>query len=256
MRRAVRAIDGEQGALEPATRFVLLGHPRSGSTLLFTSLIEHPSLRIYGELFQDDSEARREAYGAPEVMYRPEMDGATFLDERVFREDGNPETLAVGFKLFYTQAREPFARTAWAYLLRQKDIRIVHLVRNEVLRSFASLCEAEASGEWHVDEGQTPVSSSPVRIDPERCLAFLDAWYAHREWVRQAFSKHEMLELSYERHILPDFQLALRDVQSFLGIPPLTLPVVLRRQGTRPLEERISNYDEIRSLLKHTVHDL
>jgi LPS sulfotransferase NodH len=244
-----------EGRAAPATHFVVLGHPRSGSTLLVQALREHPGMCVYGELFQDEPEARRTGYGARRgTMYETGTDGASFLADTIFRENDDPETLATGFKLFYTQGRTPGARSAWGYLIGRKDLRVIHLTRDSGLRAFVSLCEAEASGRWLVEPADTPPAGAPIHIDPQRCLAFLDSLYAYREWVRRAFAAHERLELSYERHLVADFDTALADVQTFLGVPALRLPALLRRQGTRPLEERISNYGEIRDLLRRTIH--
>ncbi|GMT99599.1 hypothetical protein KH5H1_37190 [Corallococcus caeni] len=237
----------------PETNFVILGHPRSGSTLLLNALREHPGLRVYGELFQEELEERRNGFGAADGVYEPSMDGASFLAERIFRRRDDPDLLAVGFKLFYLQAREPQARSAWRYLLNRTDVRIIHLTRDNALDTFVSLSEAEASGRWHVEIDEAIPTSEPIRIDPERCLAFLDAIYAYREWARRAFWAHEALELSYER-LHADFSAALFDVQSFLGVPPVPLPALLRKQGVRPLSARITNFAEITELLRRTVH--
>jgi hypothetical protein len=96
-------------------------------------------------------------------------------------------------------------------------------------------------------------AGAPIRIDPEKCLAFLDGLHAYREWVRRVFAAHELLELSYER-LDTDFSAALHDVQAFLGVPPVPLPALLRKQGGRPLDARISNLEEITELLRRTIH--
>jgi len=160
----------------------------------------------------------------------------------------------VGFKLFYLQARDPFARSAWTYLTGRTDLRVIHLTRDDALDTFISLSEAETTGRWVVEAAEMPPAGAPIRIDPQKCLEFLDCTYAYREWARRAFRAQDVLELSYERHLVADFSAALVDVQTFLGVPPLPLPALLRKQGFRPIDERISNLKEIRDLLRHTIH--
>lgn len=237
----------------PETHFVILGHPRSGSTLLLNALREHPGMHVYGELFQDELEDRRDGFGAAGEVYENGMDGASFLANTIFRMRDDPEVLAVGFKLFYEQAHEPGARSAWRYLIDRTDVRVIHLTRDSALHTFVSLSEAKVSGRWHVELDEAAPASAPIRIDPEKCLAFLDNLYAYREWTRRAFQAHELLELSYER-LDADFNAALFDVQTFLGVPPVPLPALLRKQGVRPLEARISNFEEITALLRRTIH--
>jgi LPS sulfotransferase NodH len=237
-----------------ATHFVVLGHPRSGSTLLVQALRAHPGILAYGELFQDELHARRTGFRARHEMYETGTDGASFLANAIFRESDDDEILAVGFKLFYTQAREPGARSAWRYLADRTDLCIIHLTRDNALDAFVSLCEAQASGRWHVESAETPPVAASIRIDPAKCLEFLDSLYAYREWVRQAFQAHELLEVSYERHLVADFNTTVREVQTFLGVPALPLPALLRKQGTRPIEARVSNCAEIANLLRNTIH--
>jgi LPS sulfotransferase NodH len=237
----------------PTIHFLILGHPRSGSTLLLNALREHAGLRVYGEIFQTEEEERRNAFGGLAEMYETGTDGASYLANVIFRTRDDPEILAVGFKLFYLQAAEPHARSAWRYLLERTDVRIIHLTRDRAVDAFVSLCEAEQTGRWHVELDETASPGAPIRLDPERCLAFLDSVYSYREWVRRAFHAHEVFELSYER-LDATFSAALFDVQTFLGVPPEPLPALLRKQGVRPLEERVSNFKEITALLRRTIH--
>ena len=247
--------DPDPGRLVPATHFVILTHPRSGSNLLVHALRQHPGTRMYGELFQEEIEVRSTAFRSQREMYDAGSDGAAFLAERIFVEDDDdPELLAVGFKLFRTQAREPEAQSAWDYLIDRKDLHVIHLNRDSGLDAFVSYCEAEISGRWLAEPDEPIEAGPPIRIDPERCLEFLDCNLSHRDWVRQAFHAHPLLELSYERHLAADFGGALRDVQAFLGLPAVPVPPPLRKQAVRPLAERVANYAESIALLRHTVH--
>jgi hypothetical protein len=115
------------------------------------------------------------------------------------------------------------------------------------------MAEAEASGRWHVELGESAPAGLPIRIDVGRCAAFLDGLYAYRAWARRAFRKHDVFELAYES-LASDFEGALNDVQAFLEIPLQPLPALLERQGTRPLDERVSNLAEVEARLARTIH--
>jgi LPS sulfotransferase NodH len=240
----------------PRTGFVIIGHPRSGSTLLVNALREHTHVRAYGELFQEEPEERQRGYGSHLVLYQDGMDGASFLKDRVYAAPDEVEIMAVGFKLFYAQARDPQAASAWRYLLARKQLRIVHLVRERAFDAYVSLCEANASGRWHLEFDEAPDVISPVLIDPAKCLSFLNRHFTYSSWVRQAFNKHAFLEVSFERHLVAAFDVTMRDVQTFLDVPVEPLPMLQRPQGVRPIEERVANYEAIRGLLQNTVHDL
>ena len=239
---------------EDPVLFVVLTHPRSGSTLLIKAIRAHPAVRMYGELFQEELETRLAGIGAPHDVYASGEDGSRFLSETIFRDRDDPELSAVGFKLFYGQGREPGARTAWDYLLSRRDIRVVHLTRDDPLAAYVSLEEAEATGRWHLELDESAPPGPPVRLDPEACLAFLDELHSNRSWARHAFRMHPVLELSYERHLDRGFAAGLHDVQAFLGLPPMDLPALLQKQSDRPLEQRVTNLPEIRAALRNTVH--
>jgi LPS sulfotransferase NodH len=235
-------------------RFVAIAHARSGSTLLLNALREHPALRVYGELFQEEEEHRGHGCWEAGEIYVDGTDGPAHLEDRIFRRRDDPELVAIGFKLLYNQAREPATRGVWRYLIDQPELRVIHLTRERPLEAFVSMCEAGSSGHWAVGiDEEPPPPIQPIRIDPEECLAFLDSLYAHRAWVRHAFRRHEVLELSYER-LVDDFDATLREVQVFLQVPPQPLPALLRRQGTRPLPERVTNFAAITALLERTIH--
>jgi LPS sulfotransferase NodH len=238
----------------PASHFVILGHPRSGSTLLVQSLRAYEGILAYGELFQDEPDARRRAFRGAHVYYETDADGAAFLSDTIFHDDGDADTVAVGFKLFYTQARARGARSAWRYLLGRTDLCVIHLTRDNLLDAFVSLREAEASGRWHVGLGETPPAGAAIHVDPGDCLRFLDCVSAHRAWVRRAFQSHALLELSYERHLAADFDRTMAQVQGFLGVPPKPLPILSRKQSSGPLETRVSNYHELKDRLRLTIH--
>ena len=235
------------------TDFVILGHPRSGSTLLLNALREHPGLLVYGEVFNDEPEARRDGYGGTDEVYETGADGASFLAHTIFRDRCDPEVLAVGFKLLYSQSHGHGMRSAWDYLVDRTELRVIHLTRDSLLDAYVSLAEAEASGRWHVELHEAVASGAPLHIDPEACLEFLDGVHASREWARRAFRAHEVFELSYEQ-LTAEFGATLHDVQAFLGLPPVPLPALLRKQGLRPLAARVSNLDEIVDMLRRTIH--
>lgn len=238
------------------THFVIIGHPRSGSTLLTSALREHPSIRMYGEVFQDDLEARKESLSPLDKVYQDGADGATYLNQVIFAKNNDPDLRATGFKLFYTQARESAARSAWGYLRERTDILVIHLVRDNTLDAFVSLLEAEKSGNWVLELNQERSMHTLVHIDHERCLKFLDEIFVYREWVRYAFRFHQVLELSYERHLVANFDIALNDVQEFIEVPCQQLPILLKKQGVGTVETRVVNYNEACSMLRNTIHSL
>jgi LPS sulfotransferase NodH len=239
--------------LVPTIGYVVLCHPRSGSNMLIHALRQHPSVRAYGEIFQDEIDARRTAYRGHFEVYLPEMDGADFL-RKIYCECYFDEILSVGFKLFYEQARHGRARTAWDYLRHRKEIRVLHLTRERSLDAYVSLCEAKATDRWVLETGEKrPDDMPPVVLDVDACLAFLNESYTYSAWVRSAFADHPFLDLQYDADLCASFPQTIKKVQEFLEVPVIDLPQRTQKQGTHPLKERVSNYAEVMDALRHTL---
>jgi hypothetical protein len=221
--------------------------------MLIHALREHPSVRAYGEIFQDDIEARRTAYRGRFEIYSPDMDGGEFL-RKIYCECYFDEILSIGFKLFYEQARRGKARTAWDYIRRRKEIRVLHLTRLRSLDAYVSLCEANVSDRWVLETGQKCADDMPpITLDIDACLTFLNQTYTYRAWARSAFADHPVLDLEYDADLCTNFPETMNRVQEFLGVPVIDLPQRTQKQATRPPKERVSNYSEVRRALRHTV---
>jgi LPS sulfotransferase NodH len=251
------------------TRFILLGHARCGSTLLVCSLMKHPDIHLFGELFNTFEEERQRSFrsgvrlwqaapanrgGAaapdPNDFYRYGDDGVAFLRRNVFYEHARAP-LAIGFKLFYQQARStPGARRVWRYLSEHQEIRVVHLVRRNLLESLLSLRVALATDEWTLPRGQAPTSPAllRLRLEAEECEHYFVRIERQRERARRRFRGHAMMEVEYERDLCGRFEEMVREVERFLGVPEGGSPSLpeLEKQGVGELSERISNYEELR----------
>jgi LPS sulfotransferase NodH len=259
------------------TKFILLGHARSGSTLLICSLSQHPNIHLFGELFNTVEDERHRSFRSglrfPQSarapgddvtvnetdFYRYGDDGAEFLRRHVFYEHAHAP-LAVGFKLFYQQARTTSgARRVWHYLRAHPEVRVVHLLRRNLLESLLSLRIALATDEWARPRGQqTPPAPAPrLHLSPAECAGYFARIERQRESARRRFKAHPVLEVEYERDLCGRFGETVREVESFLGVPvggESAAAPQLEKQGRGALSERISNYGELQSHFRHSPY--
>jgi Sulfotransferase family len=254
-------------------RFIVLGHARNGSTLLTTALGQHEQVRIFGELFNDEEEERRRAFraGCPlyrdgrlidrqsegrAEFYRDGCDGATFLREEVLYQRYTDDLFAVGFKIFYNQARTASAKSAWMYLRRTPSIRVIHLLRKNLLESLLSLRLAFLTGEWvrPRQAGTTVSQPPPIWLHPEETRAYFDEITAWRQWAIKFFRSHHMLEMEYASDLCSKFNETLQRAQEFLGIPFQPVTQLLEKQAQRSPADQISNYAELKTHFDDTPY--
>jgi LPS sulfotransferase NodH len=250
-------------------KFILLGHPRSGSTLVTVALQSHPDIRMFGELFHPEFQNRLIAYQwgiqrRPSGQMFPErtkawcytehQEGDRFLEELVFGDSSPDCPPAIGFKFFYDHAQDARARSAWSYLCRHEEVRIVHLVRENLLDCLLSTRTAERTAVWEVEiDDPVPAEPSPFAISPAECDAYFD-WMIklRRQAEAQLFGNRQILQLTYEQNIRTDFGNAMRRIQEFLGVTPTSLSPRLQKQSRSPAQARIENYSELSRHFEHT----
>lgn len=236
-------------------RFCMVGIARSGSTLLLDLLNAPGNALAFGELFRSEAEigwdVSRFARGDPAPMtalFR--TDPVAFLERHVFRRW--PRRMrAVGFKIFYYHAARPPFCAVWDYLTGERDVRIVHVTRHNVLRQYLSLQIAFQTGVWSASSGSRAQPSAPMFLDLEDCVR-------HFNYVRDAeqacsarFARHEVLEIRYE-NLGTDLEGETARLQRFLGLPQQPVRPTLVRQQTRPLSDMIANYAELERSLAGT----
>jgi len=248
--------------------FILLGHGRTGSTLLVRSLTEHPNVRMFGELFHYDQPERERAFhalnkkfgpGRHETdFYREGEDGATFLREKVFYQRPWSEILAVGYKMFYLHARgNPNVSTAWDYLINNKDIHVVHISRANLLECWVSLKIASITKEWHWQKGAPgPRTSLPsLELDPVECENYFNQTLVHRQWALERFKDHPAIEIEYEADVVGRFQETVYKLHDFLEIPRGPAEQILEKMAKRKPREQIVNFEEFKEHFRNTLYE-
>lgn len=248
-------------------KFILLGHGRCGSSLIVESLAEHSDVRVGGELFHCEEEARRCAFQLLKNTdpidkrearhYRDGADATQFLEEAVFR-DSRSGVRAVGFKMFYVHARSnPNEKKAWNYLLTNKEIRVIHLIRANMLESYISLRVASITGEWERSKGSAAPRREPpqLRLEPRVCEAHFNQELAWRKWARESFRQHPFLEIEYERDVCARFEAVMNEIHDFIDVPRIHARQLLEKQARRSPREATINYEELKDYFRYTLYE-
>lgn len=153
------------------TRFIILANARTGSTMLASSLNSSPHIVCFREVFNRLLPAINygvEGYdskSAEDIAFR-ERDPLGYLNVRIY--GGHPESVrAVGFKYLYHQAFA-FEHVA-KHLISHTEIRVVHLIRRNAIRSLASLKIME-SGSPAVVERLVNPPREPFSVRAKRAM--------------------------------------------------------------------------------------
>ena len=220
---------------------------------------------MFGELFNDERSARTEAYqqGLSQILEangastdfesiskkscRSTSDGADFIANHVYRPCPPPIS-AVGFKLLYGQARKSKSRSVWDALRQDKQLRILHVVRTDLLASLVSLKTALYTSKWVAPaEGAPSLLEPSFHLDPIECARYFRTLQRQRAWVEQYFVDHPKATIRYEDDLVEDFSNTLRRTQEFVGSKALPVRQVVFKQSTLPIRERIVNFGELES---------
>jgi LPS sulfotransferase NodH len=235
------------GAHVEHRNFMILTHPRSGSTLLADGLNSLPSIVSYGELFTPNYvDYMVSGYRDTQVMrYLRRKFPARFLSEFVYGPY-SPHIRAVGFKLFpehFDYKPEFLPGRRW--LLENPELVVLRLVRRNLLKYYVSLELARHTKVWRIREPSRKAPEMTIRLDPEKAEREFIQRSTRDEAYRTLFAKHQILDLTYE-DLEIDSAECFRRVLAFLGLEPQPVKVGLHKQETRALPEIIENYDELR----------
>jgi len=217
-------------------RFAIIGHSRTGSNYLFVGLQSSKCVRIYHEVF---AKRNRKIAGKEFDMIFPML----------FRKESR-NIKAVGFKLFY----DHLTIAEWEKFLSHKYLRIIHLTRDNRLRTIVSLDIAFKTDQWSVsanDKDKQPVEKS-ISLDTSTLIDRLEQIQDYETFIRDRFKDKYILEVVYEQ-LTTKPEETFQYIGGYIGVDDIDLSkITLTKQNPESLEQLIVNYDEVYALLKNT----
>jgi len=236
-------------------RFIILGRGRSGSNFLRSLLNSHSQILVFGELFRFYDSIGWEFPDYDQclqhrrVLSLIQQDPGRFLQEQVFR-NGPKGISAVGFKIFYYHAQEDCRKAVWPYLKGQRDLKVIHLKRNNTLRMFLSEIKAFQTNRWTNINGEKE-ESDPVSLNYEDCLGRFILAEEEKKQFDAYFSNHQKIDVYYE-NLADDYEREMKRVQQFLGVNHEIVRPSTYKQSNQALSQAIANYFELKERFKGT----
>lgn len=214
--------------------FIVLTRSRTGSNLLLSFLNSHPNVFCEGEIFA-------------------KLDGADPL-RRMNRALGRqPRHIhAKGFKLFYYHPLDANAGAFWAELERRSEIRVIHLTRDNILRTLVSRKIAGIQGAWtgtRHDAGDA--RDKRVIVTPEELEEGFQDTRGWEESAKGRFGSHPVLSVSYEG-LVRDPKDCYQVLCRFLGVPAGQPRTTLSQQNPERLKDLLRNYDALKAHFAET----
>lgn len=255
-----------------AKPFILLATQRTGSTWVQEMLNSHPSVRVYSEMFL--------SYASGMPMWDPkDVEFVnTYLEARVRRPVrmskqywtvkylqrvlGQRDVGAVGFKYMYNQIRPHPSVLAYAAL---KRVRIVHLIRRNLLDTIISSQLADVSGVYHVaNDGRQPIPWAPetftemkLTLDPDWTLRELHRLSRERALIKLTLKAARVptCEAIYED--LAQDRARFDQLLRFVGVDGSAdqLKSGLQKLNTQPATKIVENIGELRSALHGSPYE-
>lgn len=238
-------------------KFIVTGMPRTGTTVVCGSLLTHPELLCYGELFHDNpgirqSEAQRTTMGAGWKFDKSLGWGVDAPDinqpaqpylEKFF--SANVPAKAVGFKVLFHQVTQGPNCDVWEFIANDPEIRIIRMKRENLLEIICSYVRASMTRTWHNTGG---ITSKPNRyiIPADQCEVLFRKFTAVPEAMRNVETTHKVFHVEYT-NICHDFQSVMNGIEEFLEVSKRdnVRPYLQKIAMLRP-DEELANYQELK----------
>jgi LPS sulfotransferase NodH len=246
-------------------KFVVIGIHRTGTTLLVTLLDSHPEITCMGEAFLDvdryigpemPSFRRYLNRSFPDIQISPGMEKTViynFLDCLY-----NTAARAVGFKLMQSDFE---AYPAILNFLQDRNIKIIHIHRKNLLKIYVSRLKARTSGiydsrhpkyvknEYLHRKTHVPVDTLKKRLD------FLSMQFKALKRIILSL-KVDFLTIKYE-DLDRNREKEMQKILSFLYLDTtIQLNTPLQKVSHNRLEKRIENYGEVVEELENTEYSI
>jgi LPS sulfotransferase NodH len=217
-------------------RFAIIGNARTGSDYLYLGLNSSNCVRMHHEVFAE---------------HHLEMAGKGFdqIFSMLFGKQ-NKNIKAVGFKLFY----DHFTKDEWEKFLSYNDFKIIHLTREDCLRTIVSLDIAFKLDYWSTsteDKGK-PIIEKRIWLDTSNLIGRLEQIKDYEALTRCHFKDRHILEVEYNKLTTKPGETFNR-IGEYLGVGDIDFgKITVKKQNPENLEQLITNYDEVYQLLENT----
>ncbi|MBW3020334.1 sulfotransferase [Candidatus Woesearchaeota archaeon] len=250
-------------------KLIIVCNARTGSNHLINLLNSHPNIKTFGEIF--NLEKPRRVLKNPLKLLKETINkrypskfkvvSIKILYSQLTLEDFVLDNNMKEFPFFYRRyqlARELLSKTnknkvnkrmqkVLNYLEKNKEIKIIHLKRRNLLETYLSLKLAMIKDEWVYRENSNDLK---IKVDFEDCLKNFEKIKYYEKKYDDLFKNHKRIDIFYE-DLIERQEITLKKIQRFLELPENNLKSKLKKQGKKP-SESILNYKLLKTKFNGT----
>lgn len=254
-------------------KVVIVHFGRVGSTVLSQLLNQTPELFSAGEVYNNNVSNYILQKGKP--WYLIYDDYLEFLDS-YYQETIEKKPSLLVKKKYYIFEYKPYMGGCTKPIeqvfkdFKQTGIdKFIFLYRKNYLKRLVSLIISFETGIWHVKE--TPEKANQVCIDIGKIkdgdigivnkdlIETIDYYYSYVTRIKELIKNYNGINLCFEDDIADNPYKAYQKVCEFLNVQPQPsekLRIKIKRQNHFPLQEIITNFEEVKTYLKTTKFQL
>lgn len=243
-------------------KFILLAARRSGTSLVIDCLNSHPDIHCVKRAFGLEHKIKNptpDLHSGGFYLYRVKnlinrlryyfaRSGliGDFLKEDVFNMDSDIKN--VGFRMIYDMSLKYPYVSEWA---KNNDIKVIHLIRKNILKTYVSSMTAPIHKMHHPREGEK-ITTVKINLDPDKVIKELNTRLSEIDAQRNRYTSSNYIEVFYEDFVenQDDESKKLLD---FIGADNgHSLKSTLVKINPDSLEHVVENHEEIERALKGT----
>ena len=216
------------------TVFLIVGHPRTGTSLLHTYLNFHWNVLSLNEPL------------------------AKTVDRKVLFKKQSQLIYAVGFKYFYEYTEDVTKKNTLIALLKNGNVKIIKIARKNQLRIYVSRCIAEKTNQWSSTQvKQNSINDKKVILTKENCLHAFAKYKKNEQDTDAIISEFDVpvFETDYVTLVAEPTE-TMFAIQKFLGVLQQIPQSLLLRQNAEPLNMLIENYNDLKESFKGTDFEI
>jgi hypothetical protein len=238
------------------SKFIISSAARTGSTFLLTLLRSHPDILVHGEVLttaerpgmiigsynvKRKRDPDYEAALGSEMRERPER----FIQSILF--DSQDRKIA-GFKFKTDEAFNPEYRSYSDVIFGDKDIKVIHLVRRNLVDQYIShMIVLHQTGVTLIHHEKDRPEMTPFKADIDHAVTYCHDVVERERRSVDAYANHRSVNVVYENLVEGNDHRA--SVLKFLGVKDLPLTTGIKKiiQDSGSL---VTNLNELREGLR------
>lgn len=226
------------------TRFLIIGTPRSGTTVTKMAMHGHPHI---GMLNDEIKPAPFFTKGISTFTYgndAPEEKeiGHLALFDTLTSLRASDEVIALGMKTAVAHFQDAIDIRK-ALVRHFPGLHLIHVIRTDLAAQYGSLLRAQSTGQWHswreAKPNQVPFQGM---IDTQAFFSYSKKVFSIRHQLKQLKHTHPYFEFSYEEDVVSG---RFQKLFEFIGVKPVEPTWLKSRKVAPPPAEYITNYETL-----------